>query len=48
LIGGTIALIAQKGSDVMVRFLIRRRLDAFQRAPLSVRNAMAVITPQRR
>jgi voltage-gated potassium channel len=31
------------GSDVMVRLLIRRRLDAFQRSPLSVRNAMAVI-----
>jgi voltage-gated potassium channel len=31
------------GSDVMVRLLIRRRLDAFQHAPLSVRNAMAVI-----
>ena len=27
----------------MVRLLIRRRLDVFQRAPLSVRNAMAVI-----
>ena len=27
----------------MVRLLIRRRLDAFQRAPLSVLNAMAVI-----
>jgi voltage-gated potassium channel len=27
----------------MVRLLIRRRLDAFQRSPLSVRNAMAVI-----
>ena len=42
--GGTIVLIAlQKGSDVMVRLLVRRRLEAFQRAPLSVRNAMAVI-----
>jgi voltage-gated potassium channel Kch len=39
-----IALIGlQKGSDVMVRLLVRRRLEAFQRAPLSVRNAMAVI-----
>lgn len=27
----------------MVRSLVRRRLDAFLRAPLSVRNAMAVI-----
>jgi voltage-gated potassium channel len=27
----------------MVRLLVRRRLDAFRRAPLSVRNAMAVI-----
>jgi voltage-gated potassium channel Kch len=36
-------VIAQKGSDVMVRSLIRHRLDVFQRAPLSVRNAMAVI-----
>ena len=27
----------------MVRSVIRRRLDAFQRSPLSVRNAMAVI-----
>ena len=40
----TIVRIAlQKGSDVMVRLLVRRRLEAFQRAPLSVRNAMAVI-----
>ena len=42
--GGTIVLIAlQKGSDVMVRLLVRRRLEAFLRDPLSVRNAMAVI-----
>jgi len=27
----------------MVRFLVQRRLEAFQRNPLSVRNAMAVI-----
>ena len=27
----------------MVRSLVKRRLDVFQRAPLSVRNAMAVI-----
>jgi hypothetical protein len=43
-IGGTIVLIAlQKGSDVMVRLVVRRRLEAFRRAPLSVRKAMAVI-----
>jgi len=44
-IGATIGLIIGlwKGSDVMVRLLVRRRLEAFQRAPLSVRNAMAVI-----
>jgi voltage-gated potassium channel len=43
-VGGTIVLIAlQKGSDVMVRLLLRRRLEAFRRAPLSVRNAMGVI-----
>ena len=27
----------------MVRLLVKRRLEAFQRTPLSVRNAMAVI-----
>ena len=27
----------------MARLLVRRRLDAFLRAPLSVRNAMGVI-----
>jgi voltage-gated potassium channel len=44
LIGGTIVVIAlQEGSDVMVRLLVRRRLDAFLRAPLSVRSAMGVI-----
>jgi voltage-gated potassium channel len=43
-IGGTIVLIAfQEGSDVMARLLVQRRLEAFQRNPLSVRNAMAVI-----
>jgi voltage-gated potassium channel len=43
--GGTIVLIAlQKGSDVMVRLLVRRRIEVFQRTPLSVRSAMAVIT----
>jgi voltage-gated potassium channel len=43
-VGGTIVLIAlQKGSDIMVRLLVRRRLEAFLRDPLSVRKAMAVI-----
>ena len=43
-IGGTIVLIAlQKGSDAMVRLLVRRRLEAFLRNPLSVRGAMGVI-----
>jgi hypothetical protein len=43
-IGGTIVLIAlQKGSDAMVRLLVRRQLEAFLRAPLSVPKAMAVI-----
>ena len=42
--GGTIVLIGlRKGSVVMARLLVRRRLDAFLRAPLSVRNAMGVI-----
>ena len=42
--GGTIVLIAfQEGSDVMARLLVRRRFEAFRRAPLSVRSAMAVI-----
>jgi voltage-gated potassium channel len=43
-VGGTIVLIAfQEGSDVMARLLVRRRYEAFRRAPLSVRRAMAVI-----
>jgi hypothetical protein len=33
----------QEGSDVIVRLLVMRRFDAFRRAPLSVRRAMAVI-----
>jgi hypothetical protein len=33
----------QEGSDVMARLLVSRRFDAFLRAPLSVRWAMAVI-----
>jgi voltage-gated potassium channel len=43
-VGGTIVLIAfREGSDVMVRLLVRRRYEAFRRAPLSVWRAMAVI-----
>jgi hypothetical protein len=34
----------QEGSDVMARLLVRRRYEAFRRAPLSVWRAMAVIT----
>ena len=42
--GGTIVFIAfQEGSDVMARLLVMRRFDAFLRAPLLVRRAMAVI-----
>ena len=42
--GGTIVPIGLwKASVVMARLLVRRRLDAFLRAPLSVRNAMGVI-----
>jgi voltage-gated potassium channel len=43
-VGGTVVLIAfQEGSDVMARLLVRRRYEAFRRAPLSVLRAMAVI-----
>jgi voltage-gated potassium channel len=38
-----VLIALQKGSDAMVRLLVRRQLEAFLRAPLSVPKAMAVI-----